>query len=45
VQSYKFMGVTAQGWDQYVVNRTHGTEQIDFVLGDNGIIFASFRRP
>jgi bla regulator protein blaR1 len=45
VLSHKFMGVSAQGWDQYVVDRSSGTEQVDFVLDADGIIVASFRRP
>jgi beta-lactamase regulating signal transducer with metallopeptidase domain len=45
VTGYEFAGVSAQGWDKYLVRREHGTEEMLFVLDSNGIIIGATRRP
>jgi hypothetical protein len=45
VTGYEFAGVTAQGWDKYLVRHEYGTEDMVFALDSNGIIVGAGRRP
>lgn len=43
--SHTFIGVNPQGWDKYLVRHANGTEQVSFVLGDDGTIAGARRQP
>jgi bla regulator protein BlaR1 len=45
VTSHQFVGVSAQGWDKYLVRHTRGSEEVSFVLDNDGTIVGAFRRP
>lgn len=45
VTSNQFIGVNPQGWDKYLVRHANGTEQVSFVLDDQGTIVGALRQP
>jgi bla regulator protein blaR1 len=45
VLSHEFIGVSPQGWDEYVVRHQNGSEEVGFVLDTDGTVVGSFRRP
>lgn len=45
ITSHEFTGVTPQGWDKYLVRHEHGTEEVAFLLDEQGMIVGAYRRP
>ena len=45
VASHEFIGVTAQGWDKYLVRHQNGAEEVGFAVDSNDTIVGAFRRP
>jgi hypothetical protein len=42
VLSVEFVGVGAQGWDNYLVKHAHGVSQVRITLNDKGIIVGAY---
>jgi bla regulator protein BlaR1 len=45
VTSHQFIGVSAQGWDKYLVRHASGSEEVSFVLDNDGTIVGASRHP